>query len=81
MAEDLPSGPEATEAELTAKGVNLGRCDACGADAWGINSDLYALVAIKATGSTDALPLHTVVCGRCGNVRLFHAYVLATPPD
>lgn len=78
MAEASQDDTGATEAELDSKGVILARaCDACGRTAWSINPGTFVLPGLDA--QTDVLAVRTIVCGHCGNVRMFHASMLEAP--
>lgn len=62
-------------AALEGKGL-IGRCEACGqASKWTVADERYVLT--PASGDEAALmPLHAMVCGNCGHVRLFNANVV-----
>jgi hypothetical protein len=63
------------KAKLEGKGLS-GRCESCGQTTqWTVADGQYVLTAPDgAEGSR--MPVHAIVCGNCGHVRLFNANVL-----
>jgi hypothetical protein len=63
------------KARLEAKGL-VGTCEACGVHSqWTVADDEYQLVTASGE-ARSRMPVHAVVCGNCGHVRLFNANVL-----
>jgi hypothetical protein len=82
MAGDPNDDSANTEAELRAKGVDIGTCEFCGRFHWTINPGTYAMPAIKEISEpAAALAVRTVVCNHCGNVKLFNALTLSATPE
>jgi len=52
-------------------------CTSCGAQDWAIQTGNQALVAASHEGVdlTSAVPVHTVICNKCGFIRLYSALI------
>lgn len=58
-----------------------GRCELCGSGDWKMSSDMEYLAFMKATEestleSLTQVPVVALICGHCGNLRLFARNVL-----